>query len=105
DQAMDLIYQFGREALDVGILEVRLADLNNMLASCSNEGLHKIKESLVGMAQRADLNINWLAIGSLFQRPWFSRVWVVQEVAVSREVVFACGEKRVPFTYLAAGIP
>ncbi|KAI0160504.1 heterokaryon incompatibility protein-domain-containing protein [Xylariaceae sp. FL1272] len=32
-----------------------------------------------------------LAFQSVFSRPWFTRVWVVQELALSRNAVFLCG--------------
>ncbi|KAI1264076.1 heterokaryon incompatibility protein-domain-containing protein [Xylariaceae sp. FL1019] len=32
-----------------------------------------------------------LAFQSVFDRPWFTRVWVVQELALSRNAVFLCG--------------
>jgi hypothetical protein len=31
------------------------------------------------------------AIGHLFSRPWFSRVWVVQEFSLAKNVMFHCG--------------
>jgi hypothetical protein len=34
-------------------------------------------------------------IEALLQRPWFSRVWVLQEVAFAKEVVVLCGDKEV----------
>lgn len=38
---------------------------------------------------------NSQAVNSLLRRPWFSRVWVVQEVARSRSAVVVCGSKAV----------
>lgn len=37
------------------------------------------------------------AMLSLLARPWFHRVWVIQEIAVNREVTVACGVDQVPF--------
>ncbi|KAM5359271.1 hypothetical protein ACJZ2D_014619 [Fusarium nematophilum] len=34
-------------------------------------------------------------IQNLFQRPWFSRVWVLQEISLARQAVFVCGEEEV----------
>lgn len=34
---------------------------------------------------------NYSAIINLYQRPWFSRVWVRQEIALPNEVTFHCG--------------
>jgi hypothetical protein len=31
----------------------------------------------------------------LLMRPWFSRVWVIQEVAKAKSAVFACGKHSV----------
>lgn len=33
----------------------------------------------------------WLAIRSLFNRPWFSRVWTFQEIVLARKVMIHCG--------------
>jgi len=35
-------------------------------------------------------------INELLHRPWFRRVWVVQEFVVARHVDVMCGLKRVP---------
>ncbi|KXH69268.1 hypothetical protein CSAL01_12495 [Colletotrichum salicis] len=34
---------------------------------------------------------------SVLQRPWFLRVWVLQEVVVSRKVSIQCGHRRIPW--------
>ena len=34
---------------------------------------------------------SWHARMSLFERPWFKRVWVVQEIAMSRHAIVVCG--------------
>lgn len=34
----------------------------------------------------------WIALKRFFDRPWFSRTWVVQEVVLSTEHHFICGE-------------
>ncbi|KAI9710278.1 MAG: hypothetical protein M1820_002772 [Bogoriella megaspora] len=36
----------------------------------------------------------------LFQRPWFERLWVVQEVRNSREAVVVCGESQISYDLL-----
>lgn len=35
-----------------------------------------------------------LAIGLLLKRPWFRRLWVIQEVALSKKIIVACGLAR-----------
>jgi hypothetical protein len=34
-------------------------------------------------------------LGSLLRRPWFSRIWVIQEVAVASSVTIVCGNRAV----------
>ncbi|KAH8196187.1 hypothetical protein TruAng_009662 [Truncatella angustata] len=40
------------------------------------------------------------AMVELVQRPWFGRVWVLQEVAVSKSPSIQCGVRRVPWSDL-----
>jgi Heterokaryon incompatibility protein (HET) len=44
------------------------------------------------------------AIRALFGRPWFSRMWVLQEVVLSRDVVVQCGEAVIPFRTLRRAV-
>lgn len=39
----------------------------------------------------------------IFRLPWFRRIWVVQEVALAKKVVFYCGEQTIYFDLLASG--
>ena len=50
--------------------------------------------SLLAKLQTSRDSPGWEALGSLLARPWFHRVWVVQEVALSRTVHVMCGDKR-----------
>ncbi|KAB5558118.1 heterokaryon incompatibility protein-domain-containing protein [Coniochaeta sp. 2T2.1] len=34
---------------------------------------------------------SWRALQTLFRRPWFKRVWVIQEYVVAKDVTFHCG--------------
>ncbi len=43
----------------------------------------------------------WRAVGQFLQRPWFGRVWVIQEVAVARRVVLHCDRFSAPWDDLA----
>ena len=36
----------------------------------------------------------WEALRRLFRRPWFTRVWVVQELGLSRAAKFYCGDSQ-----------
>ncbi|KAH9906557.1 HET-domain-containing protein [Xylariomycetidae sp. FL2044] len=44
------------------------------------------------------------AFAKLLQRPWFGRVWVVQEVALATEVTVLCGRSSVDWDSLVAAV-
>lgn len=45
---------------------------------------------------------DWQALDSIFWRPWFRRVWIIQEMAAARSAVVICGEDSLPWDTLAA---
>lgn len=46
----------------------------------------------------------WTAMLQLMQRPWFSRRWVVQEIALSRDAVMYCGEYQIRWHDFASAV-
>jgi hypothetical protein len=44
----------------------------------------------------------WLALEHLYRRPWFQRLWVVQETILAQELDVMCGTKRLPWSQLCA---
>ncbi|KAK4935009.1 hypothetical protein LTR10_023850 [Elasticomyces elasticus] len=44
---------------------------------------------------------DWTAIGKLFERPWFRRVWVLQEIGVAKKATASCGGLTIDFTEIA----
>ncbi len=43
----------------------------------------------------------WSALGNLYCRNWFERLWVVQEAVLARELVFLCGSKSIDWESLS----
>lgn len=39
--------------------------------------------------------LSWKALKMLFDRPWFQRVWCIQEIRLSRDAVFFWGRERI----------
>jgi hypothetical protein len=37
----------------------------------------------------------WKALDALLTRPWFTRVWVLQELVLSRDAVLICGQRSI----------
>lgn len=42
----------------------------------------------------------WAAMFKLLSRPWFTRVWILQEVAVSRDISLFCGDRFIAWALL-----
>ena len=49
-------------------------------------------------------NEAWEAARALLRRPWFTRAWIVQEIAVARSVVLACGSWKMDWLILGAAV-
>jgi hypothetical protein len=46
----------------------------------------------------------WRALLMLMQRPWFSRRWVVQEIALARRATVYCGSDEIPWNDFAVAV-
>jgi hypothetical protein len=42
----------------------------------------------------------WRAVANLLARPWFYRVWTVQEAILAKGIVFGCGSEWIPWEVL-----
>ncbi|KIX92053.1 uncharacterized protein Z520_12207 [Fonsecaea multimorphosa CBS 102226] len=47
---------------------------------------------------------NWLGLIAFMNRPWFSRCWVVQELALARKATVVCGSRLLQWEQLARTI-
>jgi hypothetical protein len=52
-------------------------------------------ERLQALVHQAEYNQKWQGFNGLLKRAWFSRRWVVQEIAFADDVTLFCGTKRV----------
>lgn len=48
----------------------------------------------------ADAESFWLTLVHFIRRPYFFRVWIIQEIALSQNPVILCGEKEFPWSVL-----
>jgi hypothetical protein len=46
----------------------------------------------------------WTALEKFFRRPWWSRVWTLQEFILSKQVIFYCGSSILTRRTLASGL-
>lgn len=68
-------------------------------ADCSDEALQFVDE--VSHLEKLDKLVKdcesiklWQALAALMKRPWFSRRWIIQEVAFARTATLYCGMKQ-----------
>jgi hypothetical protein len=62
--------------------------------STSGQGHRPLEAFLETLGRDADLTTyNWQAFNSFYNRPWFGRLWIIQEIAFSKEVVILCGSR------------
>lgn len=47
---------------------------------------------------------DWAALSALMRRPWFSRRWIIQEIALAREAIVHCGSREIPWRDFASAI-
>jgi hypothetical protein len=47
---------------------------------------------------------NWRALQALMQRPWFSRRWVVQEIALAKAAIIYCGADSITWKDFAIAV-
>ena len=43
----------------------------------------------------------WHDLGNLMRRPWFKRIWIIQEVVLSQQIIVMCGTRCISWTDLA----
>jgi hypothetical protein len=72
--AFDLLHQFETSFKKRGYFDYVLSDPSNQT------------DGFPGMADPA-----WIALAMLFQRAYFRRIWVIQEILMSRDASFFCG--------------
>lgn len=49
---------------------------------------HKLR-----LCNRRARSEDFLPLGKIFQRPWWHRVWVIQEFVLARQAIMVCGTK------------
>lgn len=56
------------------------------------------------LCERGDASKKWRSLLELMQREWFSRRWVVQEIALARTAVIYCGEDHISWKDFAIAV-
>jgi len=93
------------------VLDPRVPIHENLLASVLGDTLPLLLDMMPGQApmdepskeeQRACERILQL-LHRLTRRPWFTRIWVVQEILLSRKAILMCGPHKIPWHSFCIG--
>lgn len=109
DVGMNGIATFGNVLLQAGLERIKFADLEHWqnwddFDDHDDEELIMVKGRLkshfervmTSLRQGDDNELSWCR-GDISRRPWFERVWVLQECFHGQEVILMCGQERVDF--------
>jgi hypothetical protein len=75
--------------------------IQNLATRISDEGMKLTKTTTAWIASQVSPSLEdgaFRALVELIDRPWFKRVWVIQEVVVSKETTVCCGNLKLPWT-------
>lgn len=87
DDAMDFLVFLGRKRRQAAV------------AAGNDERLLSKKMNALGL-RTEKYESNWTAVNELFLRPWWTRVWTLQELILSPRVTFYCGSKSLSLSDL-----
>ncbi|KAH8781806.1 heterokaryon incompatibility protein-domain-containing protein [Hyaloscypha sp. PMI_1271] len=83
---------------------VDVSNLGGGLRSISNKPgslTEKLEDNPEDVAQMAT---SWAVIGKLLERPWFTRLWVIQEMVLAAEAIVMIGDAVLPLPIFQAAL-
>jgi hypothetical protein len=99
DELMDALANAGRKGRECGIetllTEENLLPLNRWTGGVDQNDLPR-RRPFLDLCQEVIPPINIDSFKAWFSRPWFHRVWTVQEFALAATSSFVCGYKSIP---------
>jgi Heterokaryon incompatibility protein (HET) len=92
-KAQSVIVWLGSGADDSDLVMERLVEAGGLAESnkAISEAIRKVR-----FAEDNSATFPLPATLHFLQRPWFSRIWVKQEISAARSVTFTCGNKTIP---------
>jgi len=104
DAAMEGLHRVGKKAFEAGLLDLRKDDYLNW-PHPDPEGRRSVTQKAVDdLINEDDVEFPYHAVKTLSERNYWSRVWIVQEVATPKEVTIMCGFKLLYYPHFAAAI-
>lgn len=63
-----------------------------------------VHEDADQILENVEYRHEWLALSKLMRRPWFSRRWIIQEIALARTATLHCGSDWLPWEVFAEAV-
>ncbi|PMD17146.1 hypothetical protein NA56DRAFT_662456 [Hyaloscypha hepaticicola] len=105
-----VVIWLGHTTPDTGLAIKLIGDIaetccrHNSIAVTQLEGIDVLTSLTDGIpedAVRTKDAESWKALGQFYCRPWFTRVWVIQEVLKARKAVAMCGKLEIEWLQIA----
>jgi hypothetical protein len=112
-QLMAKIYETAQEVViwlgeEGGDSSPALELLTNIVAGSKmdygDKGAVGLKHNLVTAGMVAKDHPAWKSLTAFLCRPWFTRVWVVQEAVMAQKVTVTCGNRRIDWNDLHTAV-
>ena len=72
----------------IGLLQQACTAIQRLSRDTVNKGQYP---TLMDMGLPQTFDPSWQAAAEIASRPWFTRVWAIQEIVVARRCMFLCG--------------
>ncbi|RSM14826.1 hypothetical protein CDV31_005260 [Fusarium ambrosium] len=98
------IKEKGTQVQSMAEIYAKASDVIVWLGEATPDSCQALEEIRVAAEQRTTLSIDESAILRLLERPWFQRIWVLQEVAAARHVLIKCGPTEIDGYAFCSGL-
>jgi hypothetical protein len=114
-RATNTIVWLGDDTIHLGDINSYISTAYDMFPPAATAALDSLSGSQQNMAQQVIastlellrqgkpnlVDYDWIPLVRLFTRPWFTRRWIIQEVAYSRQLQLVCGRLEISFEKLS----
>lgn len=93
--AIHVVIWLGQETAEDADAFTLLSRFEKLFAKKGLVAVGGVENFLYGLELPAEESKEWTALVRLFQRPWFQRIWVLQEAVMARTMTVVCGSHLV----------
>jgi hypothetical protein len=93
--AMHVVIWLGKETAEDADAFTLLSRFEKLFKEKGIVHVGNVENYLYRLALPAEESPEWTALVRLFQRPWFQRIWVLQEAVMARTMTVVCGSHLV----------